>query len=45
MVICFRNQLREFVSGHPDDLVARNIQRAREHGIPSYMKLRQVLPE
>jgi len=38
-----RNQLREFVSGHPDDLVARNIQRAREHGIPSYMKLRQAV--
>jgi len=38
-----RNELRQNILGHPDDLVARNIQRAREHGIPSYMKLRQAV--
>ena len=35
-----RNDLFTNVNGFPDDLVSRNLQRGREHGIPSYNDLR-----
>ena len=36
-----RNQLfQKRGQGRPDDLVSRNLQRGREHGIPSYSELR-----
>lgn len=31
-----------FSQSAPEDLVARNIQRARDHGIPTYEKLRSI---
>ena len=37
-----RNLLFTNVNGFPDDLVSRNLQRGREHGIPSYNDLRTV---
>ena len=35
-----RNLLFNNVNSFPDDLVSRNLQRGREHGIPSYNDLR-----
>ena len=37
-----RNHLFSPPNPQPEDLAARNIQRAREHGIPSYGKLREA---
>lgn len=42
VVNALRNELFENVNQLPDDLVARNLQRGREHGIPSYSVLREA---